>query len=182
MQPLPQQSRLSSAEPGPEIQRIIFPAAGKFPGTPDAIAPDFFRPEPIRAGNIFGRVPVVAENFPGRFNYGRAGFFSGWIVCGQNVFSGLIRPERKTARFPARDPRDASVGDLPPGRPGGPRENSGTTEPVTVPVVPLFPNTPKSEVIIRKNKGAGTGICRGLSTGMDEVIFSRIWMAEVRAG
>lgn len=42
------------------------PAAGKFPGTPYAIAPDFFRPEPVRAGKIFGRVPVVAENFPGQ--------------------------------------------------------------------------------------------------------------------
>ncbi|MDO9034886.1 MAG: hypothetical protein Q7U51_06760 [Methanoregula sp.] len=43
-----------------------FPAAGKFPGTLDAIAPGFFRPEPVRAGNIFARVPVVAENFPGQ--------------------------------------------------------------------------------------------------------------------
>ncbi len=29
--------------------------------------------------------------------------------------------------------------------------NSGTTEPATLPVVPLFQKSPKSEVIIRKN-------------------------------
>lgn len=72
-------------------------------------------------------------------------------MCGKKIFSGLIRPGCKTARSPARDLMDASVGERLLWRPGGPRENSGTTVPATVPVVPLFPKSSESEVIIRKN-------------------------------
>ena len=66
--------------------------------------------------------------------------------------------------------------------PGRGWENSGTTEPLAVPVVPLFPLPKKREGIIRKNKGTGPGKQRGLSTGTGEVIFSRIWRVKVRAG
>ena len=67
-----------------------------------------------------------------------------------------------------------------PGRPGGPRENSGTTEPATVPVVPLFSLPPKRGGHNSQKRGTGPGTGRGLSTGIIEVIISRIWIAEVR--
>ena len=77
---------------------------------------------------------------------------------------------------------DASVRDHLLWRIGGPRENSGTTEPATVPVVPLFPKSSEYEVIIRKNTGTGPGTGRGLPVGIIEVIFSDVTMAKVRAG
>jgi len=56
----------SAAEkPGPDNSADYFPVAGKCPGPPDAIAPDFFRLEPVRAGKFFGRVLVAAKKIPG---------------------------------------------------------------------------------------------------------------------
>lgn len=60
------------------------------------------------------------------------------------------------------------------------RGNSGTTEPATIPVVPLFPGLPNWEVIIRKNTGTGPGIQGPRTAGIIEVIFSHIWTAKVR--
>jgi hypothetical protein len=65
---------------------------------------------------------------------------------------------------------------------GRARENSGTTEPVTVPVVPLFPRVARRRDHNSQKCGTGPGRRGGLSGGIGEVIFSRIWKVKVMAG
>jgi|GEM_PF-5929670 len=93
------------------------------------------------------------------------------------------RPDRvEPKRSPATLPDDTSAGDIPPGRPESTCGNSGTTEAATVLVVPLFPRTPRIRGHNSQEHGTGPGIREGSSTGISEVIFSNVWMAEVRAG
>jgi len=55
----------------------------------------------------------------------------------------------------------------------GPRNGAGCTS---------FPFTPKKRGHNSQKCGTEPGKQRGLSTGIDEVIFSRIWKAKARAG
>ena len=60
------------------------------------------------------------------------------------------------------------------------RGNSGTTEPVTMPVVPLFPGPPKLGGHNSEKRRNRPGIQGQRTAGIIEVIFSHIWTAKVR--
>lgn len=60
------------------------------------------------------------------------------------------------------------------------RGNSGTTEPTTIPVVPLFPASPKLGGHNSEKRRNIPGIQGQRTAGIIEVIFSHIWTAKVR--
>ena len=60
------------------------------------------------------------------------------------------------------------------------RGNFDTTEPTTIPVVPLFPGPPKLGGHNSKKHRNRSGIQGQRTAGIIEVIFSHIWTAKVR--